>query len=303
MENIETYIQSTPYTCVASSYLMVLHHFFPETFPLGEEEEMYLHDKIRFWKGGDGEYGSYPKLARHSLRLGLEVKLQIPRIGQPEFMSRTKWSRYMKEFLPIIKSLEPNSHFQYVRKEFTVQKLLEELNEGRIPILEIKYPTDDCTHHVVIYGENEGKILVADPIAGLMKYSTQELTEVMEISYMKNFISLRKRNNHHLTLAVKGLKASLGEVEGLCRVIQGYTADFQDGEILVAPRTDPDMTPNMISSKGIITDQGGTLCHAAIVSREIGVPCIVGTNNATKRLRTGDKVYLDADAGRVYKIE
>jgi len=295
---MKPYRQTTEYTCVASSYLMVLHHFFPEAFPFDSENEMYLHDKIKFWTGGDGEYGSYPKLARHALNLGIEVKFQIPRINPPEFMSKTKWGKYMDNFWPVADEIKDNPHYQLKKLDFEVNDLLREVEEGRIPIIEIVYPLDEYTHHVVIYGEKNGKILVADPIAGLVEYSHKDLRDAYEISYMKNFISLKKRSG--LEFIAKGTSASKGEVVGVCRVVDGFVDDFEE-DILVAARTDPDMTPNMIASKGVVTDQGGILCHAAIVSRELEIPCIVGAKVTTQRLKSGDRIYLDADLGRVYR--
>ena len=74
---MELYCQTTNYTCVASSYLMNLNHFFPKVFTLDKETEMNIHNKIKFWEGGEGEYGSYPKLAKHALNLGLEVHMKL----------------------------------------------------------------------------------------------------------------------------------------------------------------------------------------------------------------------------------
>lgn len=62
--------------------------------------------------------------------------------------------------------------------------------------------------------------------------------------------------------------------------------------------TTPDYIPLMIKASGIITDKGGILCHAAIVARELNKPCIVGTENATAVLKTGDEVMMNATEGR-----
>lgn len=76
---------------------------------------------------------------------------------------------------------------------------------------------------------------------------------------------------------------------------------FEDGEILVAAMTSPDWVPVMRRAAGLVTDAGGSTCHAAIVARELGVPAIVGTREATSRLRTGDMVTVDPRSGRVYE--
>lgn len=77
---------------------------------------------------------------------------------------------------------------------------------------------------------------------------------------------------------------------------------FPDGAVLVTERTDPDWVPVMKKAAGIITDSGGTTSHAAIVSRELKVPAIVGTGNATTSIKSGDPVTLDCSEGAVGKV-
>ncbi len=69
------------------------------------------------------------------------------------------------------------------------------------------------------------------------------------------------------------------------------------GDIVVTHMTDPDWVPVMKKAAGIVTDLGGRTCHAAIVSRELGTPAIVGTNNATKKIKNGEKITIDCSAG------
>lgn len=98
---------------------------------------------------------------------------------------------------------------------------------------------------------------------------------------------------------IKGLVASPGKVRGLVRVMESHRdiAKIKKGEILVAPKTTPKYVPAMEKAIAIITDEGGLLSHAAIVSRELGIPCIVGTKIATQVLRDGDLVEVDANKG------
>ncbi len=77
---------------------------------------------------------------------------------------------------------------------------------------------------------------------------------------------------------------------------------FKNGDILVATQTHPNLVPYMKSSMAIVTDEGGITCHAAIVSRELRKPCIIGTKLATKIFKTGDRLELDLKTGAVKKI-
>ena len=76
--------------------------------------------------------------------------------------------------------------------------------------------------------------------------------------------------------------------------------DVKKGDILVAEMTTPDFVPAMKRAAGIVTDRGGRTCHAAIVSRELGIPCVVGTGNATQTLKPDQVVTVDGSRGNVY---
>lgn len=106
---------------------------------------------------------------------------------------------------------------------------------------------------------------------------------------------------------VKGLPASPGKVSGRVHVILDPSRidEFKEGEILVTEMTAPDWVPAMKKAKAIVTDSGGITCHASIVSRELGIPCIVGTKSrgeaATVTIPDGIDVTIDATHGVVYE--
>lgn len=102
---------------------------------------------------------------------------------------------------------------------------------------------------------------------------------------------------------VRGLPASPGIGKGVVRKISDISeiSRVQEGDILVTVMTNPDMVPAMRKAKAVVTDDGGRTCHAAIVSRELGIPCIVGANNATEILQEDEQVTVDATRGVVYE--
>ena len=104
-------------------------------------------------------------------------------------------------------------------------------------------------------------------------------------------------------ILVKGLPASPGIAAGKVHVIPSveHVREFQAGEILVTEMTAPDWVPAMKKAKAIVADSGGMTCHAAIVSRELGIPCIVGSKNGTQLLKSGMDVTVDAKRGVVYE--
>ena len=103
---------------------------------------------------------------------------------------------------------------------------------------------------------------------------------------------------------VRGVGASAGVVEGVVRVITDVTfADVEPDEVLVAPTTDPSWSSIMFISAALVVDIGGPLSHAAVVARELGVPCVVNTRSGTRELHTGDRVRVDGDSGTVAILE
>jgi len=99
-----------------------------------------------------------------------------------------------------------------------------------------------------------------------------------------------------------GQPGSKGSATGPVCIVnpEQLTQEFPEGGILVCGVTTPDYVPLMQKAAAIVTDQGGILSHAAIVARELGVPCVVGTGNATTVLKSGQTVTIDADNGDVF---
>lgn len=102
---------------------------------------------------------------------------------------------------------------------------------------------------------------------------------------------------------LKGEPASPGNATGVVIIIKSPTEinRVQKGQIMITTMTTPDYVPAMKKVKGIITDKGGQTSHAAIVSRELGVPCIVGTKTATKFFKEGDIVTLNGTTGEIWR--
>lgn len=118
-----------------------------------------------------------------------------------------------------------------------------------------------------------------------------------------HFELFRLRGKGSLITRGKSVGSRVGA--GKARVVHSpqELASFQPGEVLVAPMTDPDWEPVMKRASAIVTDHGGRTCHAAIVSRELGVPCVVGTGNASSLITTGQDLTVscaEGDEGKVY---
>jgi len=130
------------------------------------------------------------------------------------------------------------------------------------------------------------------------KDNIRQLTGEEAIRTRKKILSVEKRN----IFDFEGMGVSLGKVIGRARICHS-SADairrVKKGDILVASMTLPDYVPAMKKAAAIVTDEGGITSHAAIVSRELGIPCISGTKIATKILKDDDLIEVNANHGRV----
>jgi pyruvate,water dikinase len=116
-------------------------------------------------------------------------------------------------------------------------------------------------------------------------------------------VTMEKKKTTEAHVILKGVGASPGFATGIVRQVPDAkdTSLMQSGEILVTKMTTPDFVPAMRKASAIVTDDGGSTCHAAIVSREMGIPCIVGTGEATDKLKDGMLITVDSDKGIVYE--
>lgn len=110
----------------------------------------------------------------------------------------------------------------------------------------------------------------------------------------------RSQPDNETSTVIEGSGVSAGVVEGRVRVVDDPSfAEVQPGEVLVAPTTDPSWASIMFVSAALVVDIGGPLSHAAVVARELSLPCVVNTRRGTRALRTGDLVRVDGTAGTV----
>ncbi len=97
-----------------------------------------------------------------------------------------------------------------------------------------------------------------------------------------------------------GSPVSPGMAEGMVRVVlDPRSTQLLPGEILVCPGTDPSWTPLFLAAGGLVMEVGGMMTHGAVVAREYGIPAVVGVDEATRKLYTGQRVCVDGSSGRV----
>ncbi len=122
--------------------------------------------------------------------------------------------------------------------------------------------------------------------------------------YYLGYNALRERRAVVSNSVLAGAPASPGYRKGRARIVLGrnHFSKVRSGDILVSTMTRPEFLPVMKKAGAIITEEGGITSHAAVVARELGIPCLVGIKNLTRLIRDGDLVEVDADHGRIRKL-
>lgn len=162
------------------------------------------------------------------------------------------------------------------------QEITDYLNTGHLPpaaILKQRYSTS------ALYFKN-----------GHLKLILGKKVDILEHQLSKNSKQIKG--------LVKGVVAYPGKVIGPARIVLNphTVGKFEQGDILVTGMTRPEFLSIIKKAVAIVTDVGGVLCHAAIIARELKIPCIIGTGSATKKFKDGDSVEVDANNGIVKKI-
>jgi phosphohistidine swiveling domain-containing protein len=162
-------------------------------------------------------------------------------------------------------------------------ELVEYFDTGKLPeesILELRYKKS------ALFFDDTGRHFISAEDVDLLE---------------EKIVDLSKINKNE----VKGKTACPGKVTGIVRIVRDPKnfKIFNDGDILVTGMTRPDFVPLMKKAGAVVTDAGGILSHAAIVSRELNIPCVIGTEVVTNILKDGDMVEVDADNGVVRVIK
>ncbi len=170
--------------------------------------------------------------------------------------------------------------------EMTVSEVEGALRAGRVSEELKRELSDRYEDSALVLDEHGVHVFVGEPL---------------QAYYREN--AARAESYEHVR-ELRGQPASPGLVRGTVRVLNSIHElhKVKKGDILVAAATTPGFVPAMEKAAAIVTNEGGLLCHAAIVSRELQIPCVVGTKIATKALKDGETVEVDANKGIVHKV-
>ena len=233
----------------------------------------------------------------HEKHLALKVELKI---------DEELW-RLIQDYHKIVLMTDQRKEFTF-QSHVLIDRVLQELaNKNNVGKINLKYLTVDEIKE--FSGNVEKMVEVAEkrinnPLMFIGENGKAKVVEGDEVEGFKKDIFSEDEESEEL----KGMIGCLGTgeiVTGPVKVILSPSemSKMEKDDILVAPMTSPEYVPVMRMAKAIITDEGGVTCHAAIVSRELHIPCIIATRNATKVLKDGDIVEVDTSNGLVRIIK
>ena len=192
------------------------------------------------------------------------------------------------------KKIEIISDREHGTKTIEIEKERQE-----IPVL-----SDDEVARLATYGKvAETHYGIPQDVEWGIVGDTIYILQSRPITTIRSSTTTMKTESAEGKILVKGQGASPGVATGRVAVIRDVkdTGSVSEGDILVTKMTNPDMVPAMQKVAAIVTDEGGMTCHAAIVSRELGTPAVVGTRNATLVLKPGQLVTVDGEKGFIYE--
>lgn len=235
-------------------------------------------------------YKNFKKIHDEQRRISQKIKLY------PEDRKDFEYCRQVIHWIDLRKSwMMQFCHFIFM----IVKEVMKEFN---LKYDEISYYTGEELFDLVTGGKKVAKKVI-EMRQNNKSFSFYSFGEKKRIFFGTEAEELFKIANRNDEKEIGGVVASTGgkkTVRGIARIVLHPSQDkFSKGEILVTSMTRIEFVPLMRHALAIVTDEGGLGCHAAIVSRELGLPCIIGTKNATKILKSGDKVELDMESGKV----
>ncbi len=279
------------------------------------------------------EFNDYKNKSKHFLGLVIiKNKISISDLKESFELIAQHWKYYQKtEFFYVDKAFKQSQNNETIKRNL---KELEEIkNSGRVHLNSLVFGNNSYLTKIISILANQFNKRIED----LFFYTAWELLnlyggkEVSEefLNERRKSYSLISKNGKEKILQgdesqsfidnfldidlnvtqIRGISANKGKVKGIAKVIRYGYEDFDKmhekidsmnkGDILVAETTAPELIVACKKASAIVTNQGGLLSHAAIVSRELGIPCLVGTEIAVEVIKDGDLVEVDADNGIV----
>ncbi|MCB9805964.1 hypothetical protein H6775_02260 [Candidatus Nomurabacteria bacterium] len=281
---------------------------------VGEEAEKLKTEHLKKYSYIKSSYAGYEEYRSDDLEKQLEeFETHLPETIDFELNKKSKNElknkyNFTDEITAIAELSELLIKWQDQRKQYTLtfvtlrHKLLEEIvRRINIDLELLRYVCGPQEIKDVLKGKLSSAILEDRKKHSVFLNEDGGVVEVLSGNDAKEFFDEVSALDVDDIKEIKGIVASLGNARGNVKIVKSVDdiKKIESGDILVAGMTRPEHVVGMKKAGAIVTDDGGITCHAAIVSRELKKPCIIGTKISTKVLKDGMKVEVDADNGVV----
>jgi phosphoenolpyruvate synthase/pyruvate phosphate dikinase len=271
------------------------------------EKKLAIQKYIAKWGWIRNSYAGRRKMTEDEVAGEVNAIKRMKRVALENGSEKDQWIKKLKlpqELIERFDVLAFITDWQDERKKYILnavdrlESLLEELSRRTgIPLHDLRYGMSGDFNDTLPQRAKElafrrsGVLCIAVP---------DEFLFLTGKEYEAAMKTLTKEHTHEGD-ELRGMAASLGTVRGRVRVCTTLESlnEIEEGDILVASMTRPEYLPAMKKAAAFVTDEGGITCHAAIVAREMGKPCIIGTKVATKVLKNGDLVEVKGNHGVV----
>lgn len=244
----------------------------------------------------------------------IEARYQKIKQGKAEFFAKFKLNEFQRAILNLAGKFvwaKPRRKDYQTKSYYHIEKLMREIAKRlSISLEQARSAPWDMLKDSLVDGKQIDINILNDIrklhiVLGNDDGSVSLLRGKEAEDYFANQIISESMDSATLDLKeIKGVCACPGKVKGVVKVINvpEDMPKMDEGNILVSTATTPSIVPAMKQAAAIITDEGGLTCHASIISRELLIPCVVGMKIATKTLKDGDMVEVDAEKGIVTKL-
>jgi len=210
-----------------------------------------------------------------------------------------------KRVLNLIKKLRSVSYYEKIIDKVIIPLARQEL-QGNV----LKYKKEAINFLTLQEILKKKKVDLPKRVAASKNgqfFIYQNLADKEKVSWVKDPTRIIRKieGDNRFDDVLRGSPACRGQAKGTARLVltnEIKNTRFNKGDILVAISTSPTLMPLIRKCGAIVTDEGGLTCHAAIISRELKIPCVIGTKRATQSLRNGDIIEVNADKGEVRRV-
>ncbi|MEC7845675.1 MAG: PEP-utilizing enzyme [Actinomycetota bacterium] len=266
-----------------------------------------LLDRIRLQSDEENPSERHAKMAQSRVETVEEVRGKLAELGNDELSGQFEAALVAGNVMVF----QERSKSNFIRVVNEIRVAFEELGNQAVNLGHLSNHK-----HIFMLTDDELETYVADPAAMRVKLEDrfamyEELKELEPPFFIKDGIvpplsTYRKLGSEQVESAVAGdvlvgVAGSPGTVTGTAKVILDPTDPFalEPGDILVAPLTDPSWTPLFMTAGAVVVDVGGQRSHAVIVSRELGLPCVISVTNGTKKIPNGSQIEVNGSTGEV----